>query len=130
MAQLLLHGTVLGEVQAVLFDKDGTLSVSEPELITLAEARVFLCLEQIPEALKLELQPLLRRAYGLHEAEGGAGSRICPAGITAVANREHNLIATATVLVQVGLGWPEALSLAERVFAAADRSDSTARTVA
>ena len=124
MAQLQLRGTVLGDVRAVLFDKDGTLSVSEPELITLAEARVFLCLEQIPEGMKQELGPLLRRAYGLHEAAGGAGSRICPAGITAVASRDHNLIATATALVQVGLGWPESLSLAERVFAEADRADA------
>jgi len=52
MAQLLLRGTVLGEVRAVLFDKDGTLSISEPELITLAEARVFLCLERVPQALQ------------------------------------------------------------------------------
>jgi len=45
MAQLLLRGIELGEVEAVLFDKDGTLSISEPQLVTLAQARVFLCLE-------------------------------------------------------------------------------------
>ncbi len=125
MAQLLLRGAVLGEVQAVLFDKDGTLSISEPELITLAEARVFLCLERVPAALHAELRPLLLRAYGLRQAGAEAGaSSICPAGITAVASRDHNLIATATALVQVGLGWPEALSLSEEVFAAADQVDA------
>jgi phosphoglycolate phosphatase len=125
MAQLLLRGTVLGEVQAVLFDKDGTLSISEPHLITLAEARVFLCLERLPPALHAELRPLLLRAYGLRLAGAEAGSSsICPAGITAVASRDHNLIATATALVQVGLGWPEALSLSEEVFAAADQADA------
>lgn len=125
MAQLLLRGTVLGEVRVVLFDKDGTLSISEPELITLAEARVFLCLERLPAALHAELRPLLRRAYGLRpSAVEPGGSSICPAGITAVASRDHNLIATATALVQVGLGWPEALSLSEEVFAAADQADA------
>jgi len=30
MPQLLLRGTELGAIDAVLFDKDGTLSISEP----------------------------------------------------------------------------------------------------
>ena len=76
MAQLLLRGTGLGDVEAVLFDKDGTLSVSEPELITLAQARVFLCLERVEPGLRPELEPLLRRAYGLRH-----GVAICPAGM-------------------------------------------------
>jgi phosphoglycolate phosphatase len=115
----------LGEVRAVLFDKDGTLSISEPELITLAKARVFLCVERVPQPLRVELRSLLLRAYGLHESEDDTGaSRICPAGITAGASRDHNLIATATALVQVGLGWPEALSLSEQVFAEADQADA------
>jgi phosphoglycolate phosphatase-like HAD superfamily hydrolase len=125
MAQLLLRGTVLGDVKAVLFDKDGTLSISEPQLITLAEARVFLCLQRVPQDLQTELRALLLRAYGLKQASGARGGpSICPAGITAVASRDHNLIATATALVQVGLGWPEALSLSEEVFAAADQLDA------
>jgi phosphoglycolate phosphatase len=125
MAQLLLRGVGLGEVKGVLFDKDGTLSISEPQLITLAEARVFLCLERVAPALRPELRLLLRRAFGLLEgADKTESSRICPAGITAVASRDHNLIATATALVQVGLGWPEALSLSEAVFALADQLDA------
>ncbi|MBM5807739.1 MAG: HAD family hydrolase [Cyanobacteria bacterium M_surface_10_m2_179] len=122
MVCLQLRGTALGDVDAVLFDKDGTLSISEPQLLTLAQARVFLCLEQAESALdaaaRLELRPLLERAYGLR------AEAICPAGITAVASRDHNLIATATALVQVGLGWPEALALSERVFAEADQADA------
>ena len=118
MAQLHLRGTGLGDVEAVLFDKDGTLSISEPELITLAEARVFLCLERVDAALRPELQALLQRAFGLR------GGGICPAGITAVASRDHNLVAAATALVQVGLGWPEALALTEAVFAEADGLDA------
>ena len=122
MVCLQLRGTVLGDVDAVLFDKDGTLSISEPQLLTLAKARVFLCLEQaapvLEPAARLELQPLLERAYGLRS------EAICPAGITAVASRDHNLIATATALVQVGMGWPEALALSERVFLEADQLDA------
>ena len=125
MAQLLLRGEPIGPtnqpIQAVLFDKDGTLSISEPMLHALAEARVFHCLrllaahhpELLPEQLA-EVDDLLRRAYGLDA--GG----VHPAGTTAVASRTQNLISTATTLAQVGLGWPEALALGEAVFAATD----------
>jgi phosphoglycolate phosphatase len=113
-------------IDAVLFDKDGTLSISEPMLETLAEARVFQCLAltrqhdpDLAEATASELETLLRRAYGL--PDGGSGDHgIHPAGTTAVGSRNHNLISTATVLSQVGLGWPEALELSEAVFAATD----------
>ena len=119
MAKLLLRGIELGPVEAVLFDKDGTLSISEPQLITLAKARVFLCLDQVARDLRPQLQDLLERAYGLKDG----GQALCPAGITAVANRDHNLISTATALAQIGLGWPDALAISESVFAEADRCD-------
>ena len=119
MATLQLRGIELGLVEAVLFDKDGTLSISEPQLITLAKARVFLCLEQVDPALRPELQDLLERAYGLKDG----GKALCPAGITAVAHRDHNLISTATALAQIGLGWPDALATSELVFAQADQCD-------
>ncbi|MEB3166647.1 MAG: HAD family hydrolase [Cyanobacteriota bacterium] len=121
MAHLTLRGESLGRFAAVLFDKDGTLSHSEPLLITLAEARVFHCRQQLQaahpelgEPALAELDHLLRRAYGL-DPEG-----VHPAGTTAVASREHNRISTATALAQVGLGWPEALALADAVFLATD----------
>ena len=40
MAHLKLKDRELGSVQGVLFDKDGTLSHSEPRLIELADARL------------------------------------------------------------------------------------------
>jgi phosphoglycolate phosphatase len=124
-ARLLLRGEPIAQpnpvIRAVLFDKDGTLSISEPMLLALAEARVFhglrLLSERHPElgpAGSRELDQLLRRAYGLEE--GGVN----PAGTTAVASRLHNLISTATALAQLGLGWPEALAMAEEVFLATD----------
>ncbi len=133
MVHLTLRGDSLGRFAAVLFDKDGTLSHSEPLLIALAEARVFHCRQHLQAAhpefgapALAELDHLLRRAYGL-DPEG-----VHPAGTTAVASREHNRISTATALAQVGLGWPEALALADAVFLATDglthgQASSTAR---
>jgi phosphoglycolate phosphatase len=116
-------------VQAVLFDKDGTLSISEPTLIALATARVFHCdqlLKRHHPALHTrqgpDLPDLLQRAYGLR------GEGLDPAGTTAVASRSHNLISTATVLAQLGLGWPEAQELAEATFLATDHLQGQGRT--
>ena len=128
MAELFLRGQPLADatgtpfpIEAVLFDKDGTLCISEPMLHTLASARVFHACEllvqrhpELPASRGDELTQLLRRAYGLRN------SAIHPAGATAVGSRSHNLISTATALAQVGLGWPEALELSESVFAATD----------
>ncbi len=115
MARLRLRDQPLGSVSAVLFDKDGTLSHSEPGLTTLSRARVLACLPLVPRERRAGLQDLLERAYGVIDG------RLHPAGTTAVACREHNLISTATAFCQVGLGWPEALAQSEVVFAAIDR---------
>jgi phosphoglycolate phosphatase len=156
MAQLLLRGEPLGTVggqpiavKAVLFDKDGTLSYSEPMLLRLARARIDQCLarldarstglpvpgqapvpgggvcgpgeprsEHVAARLggtgRAALIDLLRRAYGIE------GQGLHPGGITAVAARDHNLIATATALSQAGLIWPDALAVAEAAFEATD----------
>ena len=107
-------------IRAVLFDKDGTMSHSEPALTALAESRIFHCLEQTVGTAVLgrseELKDLLHRAYGLIPNHG-----LHPAGLTAVAAKDHNLISTATALTQIGLGWPEAFSIAEKVFDITDR---------
>ena len=93
------------------------MSHSEPMLETLAAARVFHCLEALPDQSpesRALLTDLLHRAYGLSPAG------IHPASITAVASRDHNLIATASAFAMVGLGWPEAQALSEEVFARTD----------
>lgn len=114
MAQLLLRGQLLGCVEAVLFDKDGTLSLSEPNLTTLAQARVFHCLNLVDERCRSMLKDLLERAYGLQHG------RLDPAGTVAVASRNQNLISTATALCQIGMGWPQALAHSETVFEVTD----------
>jgi phosphoglycolate phosphatase len=122
MARLFLRGEPLGplgspaEIRAVLFDKDGTMSRSEPQLLALATARISHCLTLSGKRGEAHLADLLRRAYGLHP-EGGS---LDPAGITAVAARDHNLISTAVALTQVGHGWPESLAMAHETFRLAD----------
>lgn len=122
MAWLFLRGEPLGTVgnpaniHAVLLDKDGTMSKSEPKLLALAKMRISHCLNLSGERETSQLADLLRRTYGLHPE----GSSLDPAGITAVAARDHNLISTAVALSQVGHGWPESMVLAHETFRLAD----------
>ena len=63
MAQLLLKGHPIGNFQGVLFDKDGTLSHSEPHLLALADARINKAIEiareQAPALQASELKETL-----------------------------------------------------------------------
>ncbi|QNG27186.1 HAD family hydrolase [Synechococcus sp. HK01-R] len=125
MATLLLNGEALAEIDGVLFDKDGTLSHSEPHLISLARRRIeaiaermqHLPLRVVSNALDTKsLRSLLEKAYGLN-SEG-----VRPDSLLAVASKQHNLAATATVLSLVGVPWPQALLLAEESFASVEQS--------
>ena len=104
-----------GPLRAVLFDKDGTLSNSEAFLITLAQARLAMALEQVPVDLRPQLAGLLQRAYGLSLDQETVD--LDPGGATAVASASHNLVSTATCLAQVGLSWSEALAKAQAIHA-------------
>ncbi|MFO0015883.1 MAG: HAD family hydrolase [Synechococcaceae cyanobacterium] len=120
MVELFLRQIPLGRVKAVLFDKDGTLSISEPMLTLLAEARIAAALDLYDPAQRFEagtaeqLRTLLRRAYGLTPAG------LDPSGAIAVAARDHNMISTATVLALLGHGWPESLAISEEIFRRTD----------
>ena len=122
MVRLLLRGEPLlfagrpADIRAVLFDKDGTMSRSEPKLLALATSRVRHCLSLVGQSAQNSLPDLLSKVYGLH----GEGTILDPAGITAVAARDHNLISTAVALTLVGHGWPESLALAQETFRLAD----------
>jgi len=118
MAMLMLRGVPIGTFDGVLFDKDGTLSHSEPHLLKLAEARIDAALDlwsTLGQSPNPELRPLLSRAFGLED--GG----LHPAGTLAVAARQDNLISTATVFCLLGCGWPQALELSERCFELVDQ---------
>ena len=120
MAQLLLRGQPLGDFEGVLFDKDGTLSHSEPRLIEQGHSRIeaacqcFFAEQQHREGHSIEQVTLLRAQ--LHQAYGLIEGGVSPDGLLAVASRQHNLVSTATVFSLMGLAWPKALRLAEESF--------------
>ena len=89
MPRLLLRDSCIGTIDAVLFDKDGTLSHSEPRLVSLAQRRIdtaarLWCELGSDQSLETRLRESLRHAFGI--IPGG----LRPDGTIAVAAREDN----------------------------------------
>lgn len=98
------------DIQAVIFDKDGTLANSWDYLRNLAQKRARLIDAQIPGVQ----EPLLM-------AFGADGDRLNPAGLTAVATRRETAIAAAAYIAETGRDWVEALAIAQSAFEEADQ---------
>jgi haloacid dehalogenase superfamily, subfamily IA, variant 1 with third motif having Dx(3-4)D or Dx(3-4)E len=101
------------EVQAVVFDKDGTLADSAHFLRVLAQRRSHLIDARVPG-----VEGSLQLAFGLE------GDRLNPAGLMAVGTRRENEIAAAACVAQTGRGWSESLTLVKSAFREADQSFS------
>jgi phosphoglycolate phosphatase len=97
-------------VQAVIFDKDGTLANAEEFLRNLAQRRARLIDAQIPGVQ----EPLLM-AFGIE------GDRINPAGLMAVGTRLENEIAAAAYVAETGRDWVASLQLVRSAFEEADK---------
>lgn len=103
------RATSFSTIQAVIFDKDGTLASSEEFLRTLAQRRSRLIDAQIPG-----VQDPLLMAFGVDQ------QRLDPAGLMAVGSRQENEVAAAAYVAETGRGWIESLSIVRSAFAEAD----------
>ena len=98
------------DIQAIIFDKDGTLEDSGEYLRNLAQKRARLVDAQIPGVG----EPLLM-AFGV------TGSTLDPTGLQAVGSRYENEIAAAAYIAETGRGWSESIEIVTRAFTEADR---------
>lgn len=101
-------------IQAVIFDKDGTLEDSEDFLRNLGQKRARILDAQIPGIG----DPLLM-AFGIN------GDRLDPTGLLAVGSRRENEIASAAYIAETGRGWLESLEITRRSFDEADQMFKT-----
>jgi phosphoglycolate phosphatase len=101
---------LFSDIQAVIFDKDGTLASSEDYLRSLAQRRARLIDAQIPG-----VQDPLIMAFGID------GDRINPAGLMAVGTRLENEISAAAYIAETGRGWAESLQIARSAFWEAEK---------
>ena len=98
------------QIEAVIFDKDGTLANSEAFLRNLGRKRARLIDAQIPGVG----EPLLM-AFGLEE------NQLNPGGLMAVGSRRENQIAAAAYVAETGRDWIASLEIVGSAFDEADR---------
>ena len=98
------------EIEAIIFDKDGTLADSQNYLRELAIKRTRIIDAQIPGIG----EPLLM-AFGIED------DTIDCTGLMAVASRLENEIVAAGYIAETGRGWFESLALARKAFVEADK---------
>lgn len=110
MATIQCGNVQFPSIQAVIFDKDGTLADSHTFLRSLGQKRSRLIDAQIPGVQ----EPLLM-AFGLD------GDQLNPAGLLAVGTRQENVIAAAAYVAETGRDWIESLELVRSAFTEADR---------
>ncbi|HEY9621072.1 MAG TPA: HAD family hydrolase [Crinalium sp.] len=110
MVTICCNGVTFSNIQAVVFDKDGTLADSASFLRNLGLRRSRLIDAQIPGVQ----EPLLM-AFGID------GNTLNPAGLMAIGTRWENEIAAAAYVAETGRDWPDALKLVRSAFVEADQ---------
>jgi phosphoglycolate phosphatase len=96
-------------IQAIIFDKDGTLANVESYLKSLGQKRARLVDAQVPGVQ----EPLLL-AFGVES------TYLNPMGLLAVGSRRENMVAAAAYVAETGRDWAEALDIAIAAFTEAD----------
>jgi phosphoglycolate phosphatase len=92
-------------IEAIIFDKDGTLADSENFLRELAFKRARLIDAQIPGIY----EPLIM-AFGIEN------DYLNPTGLMAVGSNRENQIVSAGYIAETGRSWFESLAIADRCF--------------
>lgn len=110
MVSIRCRDVVFANIQAVIFDKDGTLEDSQVFLRELANKRSRLIDAQVPGVG----EPLLM-AFGVN------GNTLDPTGLMAVGSRRECEIAAAAYVAETGRGWLESLAIAKNSFTESDK---------
>ena len=110
MVTIKCKDVAFSNIEAVLFDKNGTLEDSESYLRTLGQKISRMIDAQIPGIG----EPLLM-AFGIN------GNFLDPAGLISVASRRETEIAAAAYIAETGRGWFESLKIACQALEEADQ---------
>ena len=111
MATIQCGAQTFHNVEAILFDKDGTLADSHDFLVALALHR-----SRLVEAAVPGVKDLLLKTFGL------VNGRINPVGLIAISTRQEDEIVTAACIAATGRDWIEAKAIAHTALVNADRA--------
>jgi phosphoglycolate phosphatase len=111
MVKIKCRGKVFRNIQAIIFDKDGTLADSSAFWRELAIQRA-----------KFISQSVSGLEKGLLLAFGVKDDRLDPAGLMAVGSKMENEIGAAAYLTATGKSWFEAKDIVAKAFHDADRA--------
>jgi phosphoglycolate phosphatase len=110
MVSVCCNGVVFENVDAIVFDKDGTLANSQNFLIHLAEKRAACVEAEIPGLAQQVLQ-----AFGVENGQMDLS------GLMAVGTRDETEVEIATLITQTGKAWIQAREIARTAFLKADQ---------
>jgi phosphoglycolate phosphatase len=110
LTDLWLGDKLFRGIEALVFDKDGTLADSWGFLTHLARSRAQYLDAQVP-----------RTGAKLLRAFGWVDDTLSLEGLMAVGTRQDNLIAAATYVAETGESWGNALAIARGAFQTADQ---------
>ena len=111
MTTITCQDHIFKNIEAIIFDKDGTLADSQGFLRQLAMKRASLVAQQVSGLY----EPLLM-AYGV------TPDYIDPKGLMAVGSNRENQLATAGFIAQTGKSWFDCLDISAQCFAEAESS--------
>jgi phosphoglycolate phosphatase len=109
MVSISCQGKAFDNIQAIIFDKDGTLANVELYLKSLGQKRARLVDAQVPGVQ----EPLLL-AFGVE------ASYVNPMGLMAVGSRRENEIAAAAYVAETGCNWVDAIAIVATAFTDAE----------
>ncbi len=110
MATVKCRNVTFTNIQAILFDKNGTLEDSEVYLRSLGQRSARMIDASYPGIG----EPLLM-AFGIN------GDQLDPAGLIAVASRHETEVAAAAYIAETGRGWFESLAVARQALEEAEK---------
>ena len=111
MVNIKCGNMTFANIEAILFDKNGTLEDSETFLRNIAQKSARIIDAQIPGIG----EPLLM-AFGVD------GDKLDVAGLIAVASRQETEVAAAAYIAETGRGWFESLQIARKSLDEAEKN--------
>lgn len=124
MANIRCGNRVFSDIQAIIFDKDGTLSNSQNYLRLIALKRWAILESRVADGLRPTEGHRAPVSFGetLLQTWGLRNDRVDPKSMLAVASRRENEIVTAGYVAALEFSWIEAMTIVQECFVMASGS--------